>query len=204
MIKKKNDQRVGVIRAGTNDTYRCRMGGQRVNIKLRPDEPRFRLNAPKLPPGQRSVRHFHRAGPDIVAGQVDERSTQWRQTGQGASSMIYVLGLQFRNGLFSGFRAYPETNGRHAEIEAGCALLLIFIGPISYFAQTVQDHGTRQAGPGLTFIEFLGRLTARLGLFQPVKGKQGTFQPPKLTKYNGRINIRVATDQARHISYILM
>lgn len=49
----------------------------------------------------------------------------------------------------------PQNDGGHDELEAGCAVLLVFVGAIADFAEAVNEDGTCQAVSGLALVQLL-------------------------------------------------
>ena len=75
----------------------------------------------------------------------------------------------------------PQDDGGHDEVEAGGAMLLVFVGPIANFPETMDEYRPGQAVTGLTLVELLAGFATQLGIFNPVEGKKGSLQPSQLS-----------------------
>ena len=62
----------------------------------------------------------------------------------------------------------PQDNCGDDQVEAGGAVLLVFIGSITDLAEAMQEHGTRQAVAGLALVELLPSRAAQFGIVDPV------------------------------------
>ena len=69
----------------------------------------------------------------------------------------------------------PQDDGGDDQVEAGGAMLLVLVGPITNLAQAMNEHGAGEAVAGLAFVQFLAGRAAQLGLLDPVEREQGAL-----------------------------
>src|SRR6516162_6682783 len=116
--------------------------------------------------------------PDIVARQIDVLPTKGRQMSekvvgnffghaQGGDGAVQITGV-------------PQDDRGDEEVQAGGAMLLIFVGAVADFPETMKEDGARQAVARLALVEFTARIAAQLRVFDPIERKQGALQSAQL------------------------
>ena len=67
----------------------------------------------------------------------------------------------------------PQDDRGDEEVQAGRAMLLIFVGAVANFPEPMDEDGARQAVAGLALVNLTARLPAQSRVFEPIKREQG-------------------------------
>ena len=112
--------------------------------------------------------------PDIVAGEVHMFPAERRQMGQHGSGYVFEL-AQNIDGAFQ-ISGVPKDDGRDDEIEAGGAVLLIFVRAVADFAEPMDEDRPRETVAGFAFVELLAGPASQIGVFDPIESEERAFQ----------------------------
>ena len=108
----------------------------------------------------------------------------------------FSAGAQFSNGVAE-IDHIPKDDGRDDEVEARCAIALIFERPVADFAKTMKEHRPGECVAGLTLVEARVRPPPQSRVADPVEGKEGAFEPSYFPKrLRKRILLRVVVSLA--------
>src|SRR3954471_5378473 len=105
-------------------------------------------------------RRFLCGRPDVVARQIDMLPAKRRQVGnevirnllnhaQGGNRTVQIAGV-------------PQDDGGDEEVEAGRAMLLVFVGTVADSAEPMKEDGPRQAVAWLALVELAAGIPAQL------------------------------------------
>ena len=90
-------------------------------------------------------------------------------------------GLQGGNGTLK-VAGVPQDDGGNHQIQPGRAVLLVLVGAVADFAETMDEDGAGEAVAGFALVQLLAGLPAECRILQPVEGEQRAFQPPQLAQ----------------------
>ena len=105
--------------------------------------------------------------PDIIAREIDVLPAERGQMDEELIRNLLDL-AQGGNGAFK-VAGIPEDNRGDEEVQAGGAMLLIFVGAVANFPEPMDEDGARQAVAGLALVKLTARLPAQSGVFEPIK-----------------------------------
>ena len=154
--------------------------------------------------GAASIRHcfpsWLRGAPDIIAGEIDVLPAERREMGEKVIGN--VLGLaQGGDGAFE-IPCVPQDDRGDEKVEAGGAVLLVFVGAVADFAEPMNEDGAGQAVARLALVELAAGVAPQLRVFDPIEREQRALQPAQLAQRRGdavlpRIGGQLAHDQRR-------
>jgi len=102
------------------------------------------------------------------------------QVGQNGSGYVFEL-AQNIDGAFQ-ISGVPKDDGRDDEIEAGGAVLLIFVRAVADFAEPMDEDRQRETVAGFAFVELLAGPAAQIGVFDPIESEERAFQASQFAK----------------------
>ena len=106
-------------------------------------------------------RHLVGGRPDVVAGEIDVLPAERRQMGEKVIGN--VLGLAQGGDRAVQITGVPQGDGRDEKVEAGSAVLLVFVGAVADFAETMNEDGARQAVARFALVELAARAARSSG-----------------------------------------
>ena len=117
------------------------------------------------PPVAASIRqcfpHGVREHPDVVASQVHMLPTERREMGK---QMVWdiLCSAEGGDGAFQ-IPRIPQDDCGDEQVEAGGAVLLVFVGAVTDFAEPMDEDRACQAVAGFALVQLLAGLAAQLG-----------------------------------------
>ena len=108
------------------------------------------------------------------------------QRGQVSQQDIWdVFGpTQNLDGAFE-ISSIPKDDRRNDKVEAGSAVLLIFICAVADFAEPMDEDRPRETVAGFAFVEFLAGPASQIGVVDPVESEERAFQASQFAKRRG-------------------
>jgi len=66
----------------------------------------------------------------------------------------------------------PQDDGGNHQIQPGRPVLLVFVGAVADFTQTMDEDGAGEAVSGFALVQLMAGLPAESRILQPVEGEQ--------------------------------
>ena len=99
-----------------------------------------------------------------------------RQVGQQRIGDVFDLS-QSIDGAFE-ISGVPKDDRRDDKVEAGGAVLLVFVCAVADFAEPMDENRPRETVAGFAFVEFLAGPASQIGAIDPVRAESVRSRRP--------------------------
>src|SRR5215469_14253813 len=101
--------------------------------------------------------------------------------GQQLFERVSTDSLKLLDGFFQVDRV-PEHDRGNNQAEAICPVLLVFVGSVSQFAETIEKRSPRQGISSLAFVEAGLYAPTQFDVAQKIQREDRSFQPSRLAQ----------------------
>ena len=101
--------------------------------------------------------------------------------GQQLFERVSTDSLKLLDGFFQVDRV-PEHDRGNNQAEAICPVLLVFVGSVSQFAETIEKHSPRQGISSLALVETGLCAPTQFDVAQKIEREDRSFQPSQLAQ----------------------
>ena len=135
--------------------------------------------------------------PDVIAVEGDMLPAERRGMGEKLVGNVFAARAQLIDGAAE-IDGVPEDDGGDGEVEAGCAVALVFEGAVTDFAEAVEEHGAFEGVVRLALVEPGIGSPTQSRVADPVEREQRALQTADfLERLSERVLTRISRQTAQ-------